>query len=200
MKKPHAGVSCYSLETHTLPFRIDLVLDLCRVRIFKVSGLPVGTSSILDRQKSIANNFATLAGIESAMRVVRNQWESLDVVEEDLVIARTTACAECPHDIFEVVDVDIVAHQHDAVDRVADFVIEDQVANSFGKLLGRGLHLAEFCCVDLEGYPGDLEFKVGHCFGDGQAGFLTELANGRCGEGADHGVLEVISLGNLGGA
>ncbi|KAH0194447.1 UbiD-domain-containing protein, partial [Aureobasidium melanogenum] len=150
----------------------------------------ISAGGVLDRQKSITHNLSTLDGIERAMRVVRDQRESLDVVKEDLVVARAAACAECPHDIFEVVDVDVVAYQHQTVDRVADFVVENQVANTFGELLGLDLHFAELCGVDLEGHPGNLRLEVRHGVSNGQTGLLAELSDGGRSEGTDHGVLK----------
>lgn len=76
-----------------------------------------------------------------------------------LVHPRTAAGGERPQDILSVINVNVVADEHESVDGLSGFLVEDEVADPLPELGTVGLHTAEFGGVHAQSYPCDLGFK-----------------------------------------
>lgn len=63
------------------------------------------------------------------MRHVRNQRKTTALLEKGLIRLRAAPRAECEDNVLEIVHVDVVAHKHETVDRVPNFVGEHQITN-----------------------------------------------------------------------
>lgn len=122
-----------------VPVGQNLVLYFRWERILEISSLPVLSGSILDGQQRVRDDLAAPVERAVAVRHVRDEREAGHVFEEDLVGAGAAAGAEGPDDVLEVVDVNVLADEHQAVDRVADLVSEHDVADLLAEVLGAHL-------------------------------------------------------------
>lgn len=178
-------------ETHLGPVTQDLVLEILGEGAFEVSSLPITSGGVLGGHEGIGDNFATLGGGAIAVAHVGNEREAAHVLEEDLVQVGAAASGEGPHHILAVVDINVVTHKHQAVDGVACLVVEDQVTNALGEVLGVSLHFTKTLSVDTQSDPGDLRLEGSEGISNGEAIELADLADLSSSESANHGVLWV---------
>lgn len=73
-----------------------------------------------------------------------------------LVFSRSTAGRKRPHDVLVIVDVDVGANEHKAVDRVPGFGAKDQVADLLTQLLRIDFGRSDLDRIELKDDPGDL--------------------------------------------
>lgn len=73
-----------------------------------------------------------------------------------LVFSRSTAGRKRPHDVLVIVDVDVGADEHKAVDRVPRFGAKDQVADLLTQLPRIDLRRSDLGRIELKDDPGDL--------------------------------------------
>lgn len=185
------------LESQLGPAGQDLLLERLRIRVLKVSRLPIPTRGILARKEGIGDGLASPSRRTIAMRHVRDKWESGDVLEESLVHVWAAAGGKGPHDVLALIYVNVIAHQNEAVDGDASLVAEDDVTDLLSKLGWRGFHLTQSSRVDAQGDPGHLRLERCERVGDGKALLLADFADLGGGERADEGMLVFCVNGRL---
>lgn len=176
-------------ESKRLPVLQDLLLNALRVGILEVASLPVLARRVFHRQQRITYNLASLDGIAVSIAHKGNESEAENLLEEDLVQVGTAAGGEGPQHVLVVVNVNVVAHEDEAVHGEAGLDVEDEVADLLCELLAGGLEGAELGGVDLEDGPGGVGEPGAGGLGDGEAGVLADLADPGGGEDSEHGVL-----------
>lgn len=164
----HARLLLASLEAHRFPVRQHLVFDLLGVTLLEARRFPVPARRILLGHQRIADHLAPPHGAVRTLSIVRNQREGPHIVKEGLVVLGTAAGAKGPHDILAIVDINVVAHEDEAVDGVARLVVEDQVADALAQRFAVRLQGAQRGGVDAQRYPGHLRLEGREGVGDGE--------------------------------
>ncbi len=66
------------------------------------------------------------------MAHVGDEWKSLALAVENLIVPRSASGAEGPHDIFTIVNIYIIANEDKSVNGIASLVVKYKVANFLG--------------------------------------------------------------------
>lgn len=118
-----------------------------------------------------------------------NESEAENLLEEDLVQVGSAPSGEGPQHVLVVVNVNVLAHQDQAVHGEAGLDVEDEIADLLCELLAGRLEGAQLGGVDLEDGPGGVGEPGARSLDDGEAGVLADLADSSGGEESEHGVL-----------
>jgi hypothetical protein len=106
---------------------------------------------------------------------VRRQEKARHVVKYVFSAAWATSSGKGPNDIFEALDVDIVANKKDAIHEERALVVEYQLSQFLAKVAGIGTQDPKLLDVYLQGTPGAVRLKRSARLYDGQAVGLAQV-------------------------
>lgn len=94
----------------------NLLLDRFRIRTLKIHRNPISPPLILGRQQAIRHHLASPFPIPPSVRHIRHYWQPPYILKREIVQPRPRPRAERPNDVFEIVHIDVIADEEDAVD------------------------------------------------------------------------------------
>lgn len=136
-------------KSKRLPVLQHLVLHGLRVCVLEVARLPVLARCEFHRQQRITHNLAALDGVTVSIAHEGNESEAENLLEEDLVQVGPASSGEGPQHVLVVVNVNVLAHQDQAVHGEAGLDVEDEVADLLCEFLAGRLEGAQLGGVDL---------------------------------------------------
>ncbi len=92
------------------------------------------------------------------MAHIRNELESLHIVIEDLVRARSAPRRKRPHDIFTLVHVNIILDENETMNEETGLGSENEITYALRKVLRVRVHSAQLLAVNLKRNPCHLAF------------------------------------------
>lgn len=157
--------------------------------MFKIRLLPIPSPFILHWQETATYALSSLHGVPWPVRHVRHQGKPPHILDHPFVHPRTAAWGVRPQHLLEVVDVDVVADDEEALDDGGRACGEEGARDMHAEVFRIGVQGGQEGGVDLQGRPDAVGLEGEKDVFDGKGMHAAVVQHFCCGEGADESVL-----------